>query len=619
MAKKGPMKGMQRGIGKANTSLQSISSVLEQQSETLKQLTDNSAAVQDEQTGGGSSQLIALKILQAQIELQKDANASLKRLVDGQNKQIDALQKGNKDWKTVGDKFKDLKRNLQDALDPDTIKKSLLGPFTMFKGVRDKMEDVDYVKRMKALGSTKSKKELKEDAVETRKAKTQVLRSQSEIDRLKDMGASDDEIKKSRPDLYKDRNSALQRYNDLRVVQPQNGGGKTAQATGGDTSQALVKTPSDKGALAQSTTDLLAEQQASKENQLESLRALNKQTDLLQQIANNTAGKVGSSSTGGSEDTGMAGAGVFGVIGAGFKVLGEGMRMIGGAAGKGIAALMRGIAAGARALANPVVIVGLGAFTLAMMGIGKALQWAAPAIDAFAPVLMKFAEVVGEVFLGAIRAIPDIIGTIGQVIIGVIGSIGDVITNTIDAVTTSIERLAAIDGENLQSVALGIGEVGLALAAFAAGDVVAGIGGLVSGFLGAVTGQGSPIDQLERLANMGDKLFMAADAISAVADAMKGFSEIDPESMKAVNEFPWGKATFFVAAGGAMTMANGTKVYNTSKANADQQAIVDAQGKGGPSQNNVTQVNQSSVQNTTVKPSVRNQESSQSKYMASRY
>lgn len=617
MAKKGPMKGMQRGIGKANTSLQSISSVLEQQSETLKQLTVNSAAVQDEQTGGGSSQLIALKILQAQIELQKDANASLKRLVDGQNKQVDAIQKGNKDWKTIGDKFKDLKRSLQESLDPDTIKKSLLGPFTMFKGVRDKMEDMDYVKRMKALGSTKSKKELKEDAVETRKAKTQVLRSQSEIDRLQKMGASEDEIKKSRPDLYNERNAALQKYNDLRVVKPADG--KTAQATGGDTSQALVKTPSDKGTLAQSTTDLLADQQAAKENQLESIRILNKQTDLLQQIANNTAGKAASSSAGGTEDTGLAGAGVFGVVGAGFKVLGEGMRMIGGAAGKGIAALMRGIAAGARALASPVVIVGLGAFTLAMMGIGKALQWAAPAIDAFAPVLMKFADVVGNVFISAIQAIPDIIGTIGQVIIGVIGSIGDVITNTIDAVTTSIERLAAIDGNNLQSVALGIGEVGLALAAFAAGDVVAGIGGLVSGFLGAVTGQGSPIDQLERLANMGDKLFMAADGIRAVADAMKGFSEIDPESMKAVNEFPWGKATFFVASGGAMTMANGTKVYNSSKMNADQQAIVDAQGKSGASQNNVTQVNQSSVQNTTVKPSVRNQESSQSKYMASRY
>lgn len=617
MAKKGPMKGMQRGIGKANTSLQSIASVLEQQSDTLKQLTENSAAVQDEQTGGGSSQLIALKILQAQIELQKDANASLKKLVDGQNKQVDAIVKGNKDWKTFGDKFKDLKRDLTQALDPDTIKKSLLGPFTMFKGVRDKMEDMDYVKRMKALGSTKSKKELKEDAVETRKAKTQVLRSQEEIDRLKGMGASEDEIKKSRPDLYNERNAALKRYNDLRVVQPTDG--KTAKATGGDTSAPLVKTPSDKGALAQSTTDLLADQQAQKENQLESIRILNKQTDLLQQIANNTAGKANASAAGGTEDTGMAGAGVFGVVGAGFKVLGEGMRMIGGAAGKGIAALMRGIAAGARALANPVVIVGLGAFTLAMMGIGKALQWAAPAIEAFAPVLMKFAEVVGEVFLGAIRAIPDIIGTIGQVIIGVIGSIGDVITNTIDAVTTSIERLAAIDGNNLMNVGLGIAAVSAGLIAFAGANVAGGITNLVSGFLNAVSGQGSPIDQLERLANMGDKLFGAADAISAVAEAMKGFADIDPDSMKAINDFPWGRAIAFVAAGGGMTMANGAKIYNTSKANADQQALVDAQGNSGGTQNNVTQVNQNSVQNTTVKPSVRNQESSQSKYMASRY
>ena len=162
---KGPMKTANRGIAKANISLQSIASVLDQQSQQIQSIADNSNTVQDSKGGGGSAQLIAIQVARAQLQYQKESNDYLKKINVASNKQMEALQKSNKDWKGFGDKFKDFKTKMSDAFDINTIKKKLLGPFSMFKGARDKMEDLDYIKRMKALGSTKTNKELRADVL----------------------------------------------------------------------------------------------------------------------------------------------------------------------------------------------------------------------------------------------------------------------------------------------------------------------------------------------------------------------------------------------------------------------------------------------------------------------
>lgn len=607
---KGPAKTIQRSINKANVSLAGMATVLEQQTQTLQQLTQGSAEVQSDKNGGGSAQLIALQIARAQLALQKDSNEYLKKIQASQNKQVEQLQKGNKDWKGFGDKFKDFKGKMSDAFDPDTIKKKLLGPFSMFKGVKDKMADIDYAKRMKAMGDVRDKKELKQESAKQRAAGQEVLRSQEKLDKFKQMGATDEQLKNTAE--YKNRNDALQKYNSFNVVQKDN-------KMGGDVaikSAPLPKTPSDKGQVAQSTTDLLAEQQSSKENQLESIRILGSQTDLLQQIANNTA-KGDNSSAGGGEDSGggkSSGALGIGAFGLALKSLGAGLKSLGTGAGKGIEAIFRGLAKGAMALANPAALIGLGAFTLAMVGLGGALRLAAPAIEAFAPVLMKFADVVGDVFVGAIQALPGIIKAVGEVIVNVIGAIGKVVKDTMDAIVTSVERLAGLDGDNMLSVGAGLGAIAAGLVAFGGANVFAGITNLVSGLLNM--GGDSPIDQLLKLSNSAGDLNAAAQGIGQIGEAMRSFSNVDPKQMQAINDFPWVRATAFVAAGGSMSVS-GAKIYNTSKGNADADAKASA--PSGTNQTSVTQVNQSSVQNTTVKPNIRNQESSQSRYMQARY
>lgn len=616
---KGQMKSVSRGVKKANVSLASIASVLESQQQTLQNITESSAQVQDNQSGGGGAQLIAIQIARAQLQYQKESNQFLKKIRDGQDKQIEGLQKGNKDWKGLGDKFKDLKVKMSDAFDVNTIKKKLLGPFSMFKGARDKMEDLDYMKKAKALGRTDTK-QIKADAVASRTAKEDALRAQDKVDRLKRLGANDDEINGS--DAMKQRNAALATYNKLNSSPNSKSSKDAANPMGGNvaaTSAPLPKTPSDTGGLAQSTTDLAADAQASHENQVEMLRQSSLQTDLLQAIVNNTASKGTNSSAGGSEDKGSGGGGgILGSIGAGLGALGGGLKALGTGAGKGIEGLLKGLARGAAALANPMVIVGLGAFSLTMMAIGKALQWAAPAIEAFAPVLMKVAEVVGDVFIAAIKALPDVIKSVGDVIMGVVGAISDAIVTVLDSVVGSVERLANIDAMNLAGVGAGLLAISGGLIAFAGANLATGLSNLVTGFLGSVSG-GSPIDQLERLANMSDGLMSAANGIQAIADAMQGFSNVDPKSMQAINDFPWLKATAFVAAGGAMSAA-GAKVYNASKGNADEGAKADAMAnKGGGTSVSKTTVQQNNNQTNVGKPTLRNTESSYSKYLSARY
>lgn len=646
MAKKGPIRGIQRSMSKANVSLKSISSVLEQQSDTLKQLTDSSAQVQDDKSSGsGNISNIAISVAKAQLASQKEATALLKRIKDNlddsldtqnkisrqnptevlkkirasQDRQIEAIFKSNRDWKSFGDKFKDFKHNIAEGLDVNNIKKKLLGPFTMFKGARDKIDNINYAQRARALGETKrTDKELYADAAKARAHAADALNAQNAMDKLKRMGASDDAVNNS--PAAKQRADALAAHAQLQQVN-----GKSAQDSnnpmGGNTQGTTAPPPlTDLQNKMGGNTEInnpSKDAQVAHENQVEMIRLTNLQTDLLQQIATNTAGLKGGnhSSAGGPEDSGTSGGGgLLGGLGAGLSMLGKGV-------GKGLQGILIGLGQGFLALAGGLValtpaIPVIGVLTLAAMGLGKALGYAAPAIEAFAPVLMKVADVIGNVFIKGLEMIPDIIGGIADMITGIIDSISDSILNIIDGVTASIEALSQVDGGNLLDVAGGLVAVSAALAGFGAGQAVAGIGTLIGTLL--TPGKGSPLDQLMNLANMSQQLNDAATGITSIGQAMQSFAGIDKSTMDAVNDFPWVRATAFVAAGGAMS-ANGAKVYNASKGNADEQAKVDAKAGAYTPSINTANVQQNSNTTTINKPPVRNQESSYSKYLSARY
>ncbi len=638
MAKKGKgsPKGMGRTLQKQGNTLAVLTQTQSDIADQLQKLTDASAVVQDNQGGGGSqAQLLALQIQKAQLDLQKDQNATLKKLQEGQNKQIAQIAKSNKDWKTFGDKWKDFKKGISDALDPDTIKKKLLGPFSVFKGVRNKIEDIDFSKRMKAQGDTRSKKELYAASSQRREGANEVARAQSKIDRLKKMGVSDDDIKQNNPELFAAQKAGLSKYKDAGKVQR----GDTGKFSGDQPSVGLPQTPSDKGAVSQSTTDLLAEQQTKKENDLENLRLMGSQTDLLQQIATNTALMAGkkSSAAGGAEDSAGAGDGgsKFGKVMSG---LSSSMGKMGGAIagiGQGIGAaiggvfqgIMQGIADGIKAFANVKTLAGvavLGLLTGVVWGLSKALEnfqsldW-----STLAKAGVALAGLIGAGALAGTFAPLLGLGALALTALGgsiwVIGKGMEAMGDNLDKFVDGLQRLSSIDYSALLAVSGGLTALSLAMAAFGAGQAAAGLGSFVGNLLTAVSGGKTPVEQIVDIGNAGPGVQQAATGIQSLADAMKSFSGLDKDSLKPLKQFPWEEATKFVSAGGSMSV-NGAKVYNASKDNADQQAQVDGKSsKGGGAMINQTQVNQNSSNTTAVKSAARNSESSYNKYLQARY
>ena len=625
---KGPMKAVARGVKTANGALGQITAVLDQQSQALQQIQQGSQ-LQADSNQSDAKVLMSIKIQQAQLELQKDQAAFLKKISESQNKQIEALQKSNKDWKTVGDKFKDMKRNLQDALDPNTIKKAMLGPFSMFKGARDKMDRLDFVKQMRAQGDTRDSKELNKVAKQRQKDERVALRAQSDIDRLKKMGVSEEDIKKNRPELFKTRNDALASAKAAGEVNPDKKKFTSAK------SAELPKTPSDKGQVAQSTTDLLAEQQVKRENDAEMLRLTAGQMDYLAQIAANTALMAGvqGSSAGGGEDakarakpqSGMSklAMGISDTMGS----IGNGVSAIGKGIGDGIGAIFKGILGGLsdgiKMFASAKTVAGIavmGLLTAVVWGMSKALEnFANLDWETLGKAGVTIAALIGAGALAGTFAPLLGVGALALTALGgavwVIGAAMEQMGEGLDRFTAGLERLAAIDGDNLQNVALGVGALGAAIAAFGAGQAVGGLGTLVGNLLTA--GQDSPVEQLIKIGTVGAGVKDAADGLASMSGAMKEFSKVDSGAMKAVKEFPWEQATKFAAAGGAMSVG-GASVYNASKGNADEQAKVDGK-KGGAIVNAPTSNVSNSTQTNVVKPPVRNTESSYNQYLSRRF
>jgi hypothetical protein len=88
--------------------------------------------------------------------------------------------------------------------------------------------------------------------------------------------------------------------------------------------------------------------------------------------------------------------------------------------------------------------------------------------------------------------------------------------------------------------------------------------------------------------------------------------------MKQLNDFPWEKVTKFVAAGGSM-QADSAKVYNASKQNADEQAKQEGTKPAGNTTVVNAPVNNNTTQNQTIRSPIRNQESTQSRYIGGRF
>ena len=211
-----------------------------------------------------------------------------------------------------------------------------------------------------------------------------------------------------------------------------------------------------------------------------------------------------------------------------------------GAAGAGISAGLKAVSMGVRSLAMsvmmlaaPPALIGLGAITLALIGIGTALRIATPALKVFGKVITDIVEIVGETFLGAMERIPPIMDSIGGVIKDVGDAISGVVSTIFDSIADTVERLAALDGGDLLEAAAGIVAISAALGTFAVGGILGAIGS----FFG-----GGPLDQLQELDGenikaAGDGLEKFGKGLKTLEDEIKTFGKSDaPRILKDFSE-----------------------------------------------------------------------------------
>lgn len=525
------------------------------------------------------------------LTTQKEMLANMKEQARIRAEEAEALAtmaEGMKTFKTIGERIGDLKKGFTEKFSMTGIMKSLNVGGVLNKSIARE----DFIKQQKALDPSKSRAELAENFKGAQRASKDIKKNEAALEEFKKTtGLNDAQIAKTAKgkELLANRESATAEYSKF------------------DLRSQFIK----QGEAEETPTAAFASAGEQQEMANEQLKVQGAQSDLLAKIEENT--RPGGTPTTKAESGEGGGGGLLGGIGLGLKALGSGIQGLMSGAGKGIAAFLRGLALGLASLANPATLVGLGALTIAMMGIGKALEFAAPFMEAFAPVLMKVVDTIQNVFIAAIEKIPETIRAIGEVIMGVIGAISDSIVAVIDAITSSIERLAAIDGSNLLQVGAGLVAVAAGMAAFGAGSAVAGVGNLVGGLLGAVTPGGSAIDQIMKLGNNGPNIEKAGVGVEKLAAGMSAFSAIDTDKIKAIAALPTEKIAAMGAAMGNAGLVNGKSAENRA---------LDAKAAGGGGGN--TSVVAPTINNTTrqtqlIKPPTRNQESSVGSWLRSKY
>jgi hypothetical protein len=198
---------------------------------------------------------------------------------------------------------------------------------------------------------------------------------------------------------------------------------------------------------------------------------------------------------------------------------GSSMASMGEGLGKGMGAALAGLAKGLGALANPAALVGIGAVTLAVMGLAKAFEIASPGFENFGKLLKSGFEGIGSVVKSVGVGISSVIGSISDGIGNIIGKITEFQNAGVNATTDQITKLSKIPSENMHKAASGITAMKTALDGFSPGLM----GGISQG-LGSMFG-GDQADKINKLADAGSRLAPVGGYLTAINSGMDGLSQ----------------------------------------------------------------------------------------------
>jgi hypothetical protein len=575
-----------------------------------------------------------IKLKKKLIGLQKEEVDNLKHRLKLQDEEAEAIKniaKGMKVFHSPLEKFRmGINKLTTSFTEGGGIRGALLKSFNIGGIFNKSIEREKFIKTQKMLGSEKTREELKADFKGAQATRKEIDKNEEKIKSFQKMtGLSESEMAKTKGgrELLDKRKAQAEQFAKF---------DERAKLVRQTEEVKPIKKPALGSPLVKTPTEQFAEDGKAEEQAIEDQKLMGEQTTLLTKIEENTRGASPDQKAKPEEGKGggllgkLLGGGMGKAL-AGLKDFGVGIVLVAGALwvaskafksfaevawediGKGLVVL-GGLAVVARVLGNATgsllkASVGLGALALVTWGASAAfkefadLDWETIGkgfltiigLGAVGVVLGSFAApaLLGAAALGALGAAVWVVGKGFQ-------EMGDAFNLFVDG----IERLSNIGFEGLAGVAGGMTLLGGAMVAFAAGNAAAGISNLVTGFLSAVTGQKTPVEQLVEIGNAGEGINKAGSGMQRLAAGMKAFGDIKADSLKALKQFPWEEATKFVAAGGAMS-ADGAKVYNQSKANADEASQKSA---GGGTTNTVvapvTNVNNTQVQQ--MRPAIRN-------------
>jgi len=173
-----------------------------------------------------------------------------------------------------------------------------------------------------------------------------------------------------------------------------------------------------------------------------------------------------------------------------------------GGAGAGTGGFLTGLASGLKAIADPRVLLGLAAVTLAIVGIGYALKIAAPGIQAF-----------GMAMKATLEGVASIVVAIGT-------AIGTVITAVGGAISNVLGTLATMSPVQLLLVGAALGTIGLGLMSF-------GLGGLV-----AIPALIAVTNRMQALSQTAVGMQILSNSFKELTNTIKQLNELDLSKLK---------------------------------------------------------------------------------------
>jgi len=628
------IKSLESSMASAGANQQQLAEQIEQ-SAMMKDIKEALIAqLQDKQFTEAKQEAIKLK--EEEKRKIKEANDALKenlQLRKEEAKAIANIAKGMQTFDTLGDKFKDMGKKLKDNFGSmSALKVTALKAFNVGGIFNKSIAKEKFIQTQRKLGSEDNRETLAGKFESANKTAKEIKRNESELSQLKkDTGMSEADIAKTKEGkrLLSKRDELSNEYakSDLKAG--------LVKRESPDLKQSIIK--------AESPTQAHADDGISEERALEAEKHAQKQEDLFIKIEQNTRGASPDQKVKPAEDKGGdsgGGGGSFGKALQGMKNFGVGLIAIAGALwvaskafenfgkiewesiGKGMVAL-GGLVIAALALdkVKGNIIAGaaaLGVLALATWGIGAALGTFAE-LD-WETIAKGMAAVAGLGVIGAIAGTAAPLIFTGALALGAMGAALYIIGEAMQAVgkgfaemSDGLEKIGKLDGSNLLLVGAGLASIGVGMAALGVGTAVAGVSNLVTGFLSAVTGQKTPVEQLLMLGEKGDLINQAGTGVVNIARGLGMFSQVDTEKVKAIAALPIEK----IAAMGLALRPAGA-VEGGSRANADASAIT---GGGGGNKTNVVNAPVTNNSNTTqvIKSPIRNQESSQSRYIQTRY